>query len=91
MDYYKSRFKSSIRIDPKQKEWMRKHKVCRTMAGFLDIVINKYKKQYERQLKKQQMSDLQTADTQKESLGVRTLRDENDSEGLQPVADRSSI
>lgn len=90
MDYSKSRFKSSMRIDPKQKEWIRKHMVCRTMAGFLDIIINNYKKQYERQLKKQ-MPDLQKTDTHKKRLGLRTLRNENASEGLQPVADRSSI
>jgi len=40
----KTRFKKKIRIDEKQLEWLRQHKDCRTMAGFLDKIINCYKK-----------------------------------------------
>jgi len=41
---YKSRFKSLIRIDPKQRNYLAKNKDCRTMAGFLDKIINQYKR-----------------------------------------------
>lgn len=40
----KTRFKKLIRIDPKQLEWLRKNKDTKTMAGFLDKIINKFKK-----------------------------------------------
>jgi len=42
----KTRFKTLIRIDPKTKEWIRKNKDCKTMAGFLDKLINFCKKRY---------------------------------------------
>ena len=41
---YKSRFKGLIRIDKKQLNWLRKNKDCKTMAGFLDKIINNFKK-----------------------------------------------
>jgi hypothetical protein len=40
----KTRFKDKIRIDPKQKRWIQENKTCRTDAGFLDIIINYYKR-----------------------------------------------
>ena len=40
----KTRFKSLIRIDPKQKKYLYKNKDCKTMAGFLDKLINFQKK-----------------------------------------------
>ena len=41
----KTRFKKKIRIDEKNLEWLRENKDCRTMAGFLDKIINNYKKE----------------------------------------------
>lgn len=41
---YKGRFKKKIRIDPKKLEWVQENKDCRTDAGFLDKIINFYKK-----------------------------------------------
>ena len=38
-----TRFKDLIRIDKYQKEWIRKNKDTKTMAGFLDKIINWYK------------------------------------------------
>ena len=38
-----TRFKSIIRIDPKQLEWLRDNKDTRTLAGYLDKIINFYK------------------------------------------------
>ena len=39
-----SRFQSLIRIDRKQLDWLKANKDCRTMSGFLDKIINYYKK-----------------------------------------------
>lgn len=42
-----TRFKKIIRIDPKQLKWLAKNKKkagCLTYAGFLDLIINAYKK-----------------------------------------------
>ena len=42
----KSVFNNLIRIRKKQKEWLRKNKEknnCKTMAGFLDKIINNFK------------------------------------------------
>lgn len=43
----KTRFKKIIRIDPIQLEWIagnKKKAKCKTRAGFLDLIINHYKK-----------------------------------------------
>jgi hypothetical protein len=39
-----SRFKKAVRIDPKQLAWLKRNKDCKTVAGFLDKLINFYKK-----------------------------------------------
>lgn len=40
----RTRFKDKIRIDPKQKRWLKRNKgKYKTMAGFLDLIINTYK------------------------------------------------
>jgi len=42
-----SKFQGIIRIDKKQLKWLRKNKKkenCKTIAGFLDKIINLYKK-----------------------------------------------
>lgn len=39
----KTRFKKKIRIDEKQLQWIRDNKDTKTLAGFLDKIINKYK------------------------------------------------
>ncbi len=49
---YKTRFKGLIRIDPKQRNWLNNQKPCKTMAGFLDIIINNYKKTWKNEKKK---------------------------------------
>ena len=41
---YKGKFIRKIRITSEQLEWLRKNKDTRTMAGFLDKIINKYRK-----------------------------------------------
>ena len=41
---YKSEFNRLIRIRNRQLEWLRKNKDTKTMAGFLDKIINKFKK-----------------------------------------------
>lgn len=51
MNMKKTRFKKLVRIDPKQLEWLRIAKDTKTMAGFLDKIINTYKK-YEIRKKK---------------------------------------
>lgn len=38
-----TRFNKIIRIDEKQLQWLKENKICKTDAGFLDIIINKYK------------------------------------------------
>ncbi len=43
-DYSRSRFKSLIRIDRKQKEYIRNLKGNYTLAGKLDEIINLHKK-----------------------------------------------
>ena len=40
----KTRFKSLIRIDRKQIKWIKENMDTKTMAGFLDKIINYYKK-----------------------------------------------
>ena len=40
---YTGRFTKKIRIKPEQLEWLRENKDTRTMAGFLDKLINEYK------------------------------------------------
>jgi len=89
MSYEKSRFDSLVRIDHKQLDWLRKNKVCRTMAGQLDIIINDYKK-YGPKNKKQKMPNLRSARTETKTLGVRTLPKNNTTERIQPIPDRPS-
>lgn len=45
-EYFKtiSRFTSIIRIDPKNLNWLKENKDTKTVAGFLDKIINEYKK-----------------------------------------------
>ena len=45
-DNENTRFKGRIRIDPQQLEWIRKHKDTKTLAGYLDKIINKHKKTF---------------------------------------------
>jgi len=40
----KTRFNDKIRIDPKQLQWLRENKDTKTLAGFLDKIINEFKK-----------------------------------------------
>lgn len=40
----KSKWKKRIRISEKNLEWIRKNKDTKTMAGYLDKIINQYKK-----------------------------------------------
>jgi hypothetical protein len=40
---HKSRFTAIIRIDKYQLKWLKEHKDTRTIAGFLDKIINTYK------------------------------------------------
>jgi len=42
---YESVFNVAIKIRKNQLEWIRKNKTTKTMAGFLDIIINKYRKE----------------------------------------------
>lgn len=39
----KSRFRAVVKIDKKQLEWLRENKDTKTIAGFLDKIINQYK------------------------------------------------
>lgn len=41
-------FNTHIRIKKEHLEWLRKHKTTKTMAGFLDIIINKYRNEKNR-------------------------------------------
>lgn len=47
MALHKSRFSTHVRIDPHQKRYLEQHKDTKTVAGFLDKIINHYK-QYEK-------------------------------------------
>jgi len=38
-----SRFTKQVRIDPKQLQWLKENKDTRTIAGFLDKLINEKK------------------------------------------------
>lgn len=40
----KTRFTTLVRIDPKQLAWLKENKDTRTVAGFLDKIINDHKK-----------------------------------------------
>lgn len=40
----KTRFSTKVSIDPQQLEWLRQNKDTKTIAGFLDKIINEYKK-----------------------------------------------
>lgn len=49
LKYRKSRFSSCAKVDPKQLKWLKENKGknnCRTVAGFLDKIINTYKKEH---------------------------------------------
>lgn len=55
-----SRFQGVIRIDPKNKEWIKKNKKlfsAKTDAGFLDLIINDFKKYAESKLSKMQKAN----------------------------------
>ncbi len=39
----KTRFTEKIRISPENLKWLKENKDCKTMAGFLDKIINKVK------------------------------------------------
>lgn len=39
----KTRFKRIVRISPNNLEWLKKNKDTKTIAGFLDKIINEYK------------------------------------------------
>lgn len=39
-----SRFTTKIRIDPKQLQWLKENKDTKTLAGYLDKLINEIKK-----------------------------------------------
>ena len=41
-----SRFTKVTRIDPTQLAWLQQHKDTRTVAGFLDKIINHYKQHH---------------------------------------------
>ncbi len=42
--YEKSRFKSIVRIDPEQLQWLKENKGnLKTVAGFLDLIVNTYR------------------------------------------------
>ena len=40
---YKSQFNSCVKVRKKQLEWLKENKDCKTVAGYLDKIINKYK------------------------------------------------
>lgn len=40
----RTRFGKKVRIDEKQLEWLKENKDTKTVAGFLDKIINYYKK-----------------------------------------------
>jgi hypothetical protein len=40
-----TRFKSKIRIKPEQLKWIRENKNTKSAAGFLDLIINYYKRE----------------------------------------------
>lgn len=43
-DKTKTRFTRLVRLDPKQLAWLKENKDTRTVAGFLDKIINEYKR-----------------------------------------------
>lgn len=45
----KTRFTDKVRVDPQNLQWLREHKDTRTIAGYLDKIINEHKKQHGRQ------------------------------------------
>lgn len=49
MGYKKTatRFATHVRIDPRAKDWLAEHKDTRTIAGYLDKIINEHIEQYE--------------------------------------------
>ncbi len=42
----KSRFSTLTRIDPTQLAWLQEHKDTKTVAGFLDKIINQFKQHH---------------------------------------------
>ena len=44
MKEYKSDFNKLVRIRKRQLDWLKLNKKTKTVAGFLDIIINNYKK-----------------------------------------------
>ncbi len=43
MSIKRTRFSKLVRIDRKQLDWLKKYKDTKTIAGFLDKIINVYK------------------------------------------------
>ena len=44
MNNKNTRFKKLVRIDPKQLSWLKNNMDTKTIAGYLDKIINDYKK-----------------------------------------------
>lgn len=44
-----SRFSTLARVDPAAIKWIKEHKDTRTIAGFLDKIINEHIRRYENQ------------------------------------------
>ena len=45
----KTRFTALVRIDPKTLDWLKENKDTKTIAGFLDKIINEHKKSVDNQ------------------------------------------
>lgn len=54
MTYIKSRtrFEKLIRIDKEQLKWLQQNKITKTDAGYLDLIINHFKKYGDASLRK---------------------------------------
>lgn len=47
--YYRSRFSACVKVRPEVKRYLEESKDTKTVAGFLDKIINQHKKQYDEQ------------------------------------------
>jgi len=47
-DWKKSEYKKSIGIKPSQLDWIRKNKGKKSMAGYLNYIIEIFKKKYDK-------------------------------------------
>jgi hypothetical protein len=54
---YQSRFSSCVKVRPETRNWLEENKDTKTIAGFLDKIINNYKRHHE------ESSRLATSDT----------------------------